>query len=124
MKLTPKQKAFADYFIQSGNATQSAIKAGYSENTSKETGYENLTKPHIVKYIEEQNKAIQSNRIADMEEVKEFWSNTIRDNELDLKDRLKASELIAKTNGAFIDKIQHSGSIDNQVVINVVDIDD
>lgn len=52
MKLTPKQKAFADYYIETGNATQSAIKAGYSKKTASETGYENLRKPHILEYIE------------------------------------------------------------------------
>ena len=40
-KLTPKQQAFADYYIELGNATESALKAGYSKRTAKETGYEN-----------------------------------------------------------------------------------
>lgn len=51
-KLTPKQQAFADYYIETGNATQSAIKAGYSEKTARFIGAENLTKPNILKYIE------------------------------------------------------------------------
>ena len=52
-KLTERQKAFADYYIMSLNATQSAIKAGYSENCAREIGYENLTKPHIKSYVED-----------------------------------------------------------------------
>lgn len=52
MKLTEKQKRFADEYIITGNARKSAIKAGYSEKTASETGYENLKKPHILKYIE------------------------------------------------------------------------
>ncbi len=44
MKLTPKQKAFADYYIQTGNATEAAIKAGYSKKTARFIGNENLTK--------------------------------------------------------------------------------
>jgi phage terminase small subunit len=52
-KLTPKQDAFVKaYLLNGGNATQAAIDAGYSESTSKEMGYENLTKPHIKKLIE------------------------------------------------------------------------
>lgn len=51
-KLTVKQKRFADNYIETGNARQSAINAGYSEKTSAETGYENLNKPHIARYIE------------------------------------------------------------------------
>lgn len=111
MKLSQKQKAFADYYIQSGNATEAAIKAGYSKKTAKEIGCENLTKPNIVSYIESQNKIIESDRIADMKEVKEFWTNVLRNRGIDLKDRLKASEFIAKTNAAFIEKIEASGSM-------------
>jgi phage terminase small subunit len=39
-----------------------------------------------------------------MEEVKEFWTHTMRDNNAKLIERLKASEYIAKTNAAFIEK--------------------
>lgn len=49
--LTEKQRMFCAFYIQSFNATQSAIKAGYSKNIAKEIGYENLTKPHIKKEI-------------------------------------------------------------------------
>lgn len=52
MKLTEKQKRFADEYILTGNATQSAIKAGYSEKTAAEIGHENLRKPNILAYIE------------------------------------------------------------------------
>lgn len=46
-KLTEKQKRFCDEYLIDLNATQAAIRAGYSVQTAKETGYENLTKPHI-----------------------------------------------------------------------------
>lgn len=111
MKLTPKQRAFCDYYIETGNATESAIRAGYSKKTAKETGYENLTKPHILNYIKERNKEIESARIANMKEVKEFWTEILRSGEIEVKDRLKASEYIAKTNGAFLDKVEHSGNM-------------
>lgn len=52
-KLTPKQKAFADEYLIDLNATQAAIRAGYSEKTAKEIGCENLTKPNIAEYIAE-----------------------------------------------------------------------
>ena len=38
--LTDQQKRFIEYFSQTGNATQSAIKAGYSEKTAEQQGYE------------------------------------------------------------------------------------
>ena len=48
-KLTIKQKKFADEYIISGNATQSALKAGYKNEVS---GRENLQKPTVQSYIE------------------------------------------------------------------------
>lgn len=111
MKLTPKQQAFADYYIQTGNATEAAIKAGYSKKTARMTGCENLTKPYIITYIEEKQKEIEDERTADMVEVRVFWTESMRNPENRLKDRLKASELIAKTSGAFLEKIQVDGSL-------------
>ncbi|MEK4425882.1 terminase small subunit [Solibacillus sp. FSL K6-1523] len=116
MKLTIKQQRFADYYIETGNATESAIRAGYSEKTARSIGQENLTKPDIIKYIEKRNEELDDARIADIKEVKQFWTVVLRDETLETKDRLKASEFIAKTNGAFIDKVEHSGEVTNTVV--------
>jgi len=123
-KLTPKQQAFADYYIETGNATQAAIKAGYSKKTARVIGQENLLKPAIKKYVEERNKEIKSKRIADMKEVKEFWTSMVRNNKLEPKDRLKASEYIAKTNGAFLEKVEHTGDMDLNIVIDYGENDD
>ncbi|WP_160112324.1 terminase small subunit [Salicibibacter kimchii] len=54
VKLTPKQKRFADEYIISGNITKAAIKAGYSEKTARVTGQENLRKPAILEYIDKE----------------------------------------------------------------------
>ncbi len=55
-KLTVKQKKFADKYIETGNARQSAISAGYSERTASVIASENLTKPNILAYIDKQLK--------------------------------------------------------------------
>ncbi len=48
VRLTVNQKRFIEEYCSNGyNATQAAISAGYSKKTARETGYENLTKPHI-----------------------------------------------------------------------------
>ena len=52
-KMTLKQQRFADEYIITANATQAAIKAGYSKKTAKVIANENLTKPYIKKYIDE-----------------------------------------------------------------------
>lgn len=101
MSLTPKQQAFVDYYLMSGNAEEAARKAGYSARGNTTKLLQNTT---IKQAIEERNKSIVSDRIADMEEVKQFWTNTLRDEGMDPKHRLKASEYIAKTNAAFIEK--------------------
>lgn len=115
--INAKQKLFADYYIQTGNAVESAIKAGYSVNYANAQSYRLLD--IVGDYIKEKNKALESHTIADMQEVKEFWTNALRDDEIEFKDRLKASEFIAKTNGAFIDKLEHSGNINSDVEINI-----
>lgn len=63
VNLTPKQKAFADEYIKNGgNATQAAIKAGYSKRSARVIGKENLTKPNIIQYINERLNPIEKKR--------------------------------------------------------------
>lgn len=76
--LTPKQKAFADYFLQSGNVTEAARKAGYSEKTAAVIGNENLKKPNVSAYIAERQKQIDDSRIASAAEVQRFYSAVLR----------------------------------------------
>lgn len=113
MKLTEKQKRFADYYIETGNATE-AYKRAYNsknDNTAAKEGHKLLKNPKITQEIEKRNKELESDRIISMEEVKKFWSDTIWNEEADLKHRLKASEYIAKTNAAFIEKQQITGEM-------------
>ena len=67
--LTQKQRRFIDEYIISGNATQAAIKAGYSKKTARKIGQENLTKPDIKAEIDKRNAEIRSEKTADMTEV-------------------------------------------------------
>lgn len=78
MKLTEKQKRFADEYIRCGNATQAAIYAGYSKKTARSVGYENLTKPHIKEYIDKRLKSLSSKRIVGMTEALENISKVAR----------------------------------------------
>lgn len=111
--MTVKQKMFADEYIKTGNATQSYISAGYKArgNGAEVNACKLLRNTKVRDYIRKRNKELDKSTIADMQEVKEFWTNLLRDKETDTKDRLKASELIAKTNGAFLDRIENSGII-------------
>lgn len=102
-KLTPKQKAFADYYIQSGNAAEAARKAGYSEKTARFAGAENLTKANIQAYMSERMQPDEEKRIADADEVMRFYSAVMRGEVKDsfgldaaLADRLKAGDALMK----------------------------
>ena len=117
MKLTEKQKRFVDFYIESANATEAYKKAYNSknDNTAAKEGHKLLKNPKITQEIEERNKQLESHRIADMEEVKRFWSDTLRDENIDHKHRLKASEYIAKTNAAFIEKREITGEMTQNI---------
>lgn len=78
IKLTPKQKAFADEFLKCGNATEAAKRAGYSEQSARQMGTENLSKPSISSYIQERQKQIGDERIADIAEIQRFYSSVLR----------------------------------------------
>lgn len=111
MGLNARQKAFCEYYVASGNATESARKAGYSESYAMNRIHELMKSVGICGYIEELNKEVKDKRIADMTEVKEFWTNILRNSDAKMQDRLKASEYIAKTNGAFLDKVEVKGEV-------------
>lgn len=122
--MTEKQKRFCDFYIETGNATQAAIKAGYSEKTAKQIGQENLTKPDLRAYIDERLAELKNERTADAQEVLEYLTAVMRgeykeatligvgegaqavvDIDVGAKDRLKAAELLGKRHALFTDKV-------------------
>lgn len=68
-KMTVKQKKFADEYIKTGNATQSAVAAGYNEKSARQIGAENLSKPYINAYISEQLEKIESHKVMNANEA-------------------------------------------------------
>ena len=103
MKLTPRQKAFAEYYIECGNCTEAARKAGYSEKTCYAIGAENLKKPQISAYISERMQAQNEAQVASADEVLQFFSSVMRGEVKDqfgldaaLSDRLNAGKELMK----------------------------
>lgn len=78
MKLTEKQRRFADYYIETGNATESARRAGYSSKTAEAIGLENLGKPRIKAAIDARLRELEDKRIAKADEVMQFLTSTLR----------------------------------------------
>ena len=110
-KLTPKQQAFADYYIETGNATEAARRAGYKKPNVQ--GSQNLEKLSIKSYIEERVKVLDEKRIAKGEEVLQYLTKVMRGEEKDqfgldpsLQDRTKAAELLGKRYRLFVDKVE------------------
>ena len=132
--MTPKQKRFCDEYLIDTNATQAAIRAGYSEKTAYSIGQENMKKPEIRAYIDERLAEIQSKTIASAEEVMQYLTSVLRGEEKEevivvegcgdgysearrmdkgvgAKDKLKAAELLAKRYGLLTDKVGIEGVI-------------
>ncbi len=139
MNLTEKQKRFADYYIETGNATEAAIKAGYSKKTARVIGQENLTKPAIKEYIEQRLKQMEDERIADAKEVLQYLTSVMRGETEEeivgftefgvervrkmpyIKDRVKAAELLAKRYGLLNENM----NLTAEMAVKIVDdIDD
>lgn len=70
-KLSAKQKMFIDQYLVDYNATQAAIRAGYSEKTARAVGHENLTKPDIKKAIQERQEEL-------LKEIRENQYRTVK----------------------------------------------
>lgn len=81
MKLTQKQRLFADEYIKSGNAMQSAIKAGYSEKYAKSSSAKMLENVGIKSYIDAKMAEIESHKIADAKEVLQYLTRVLRGEE-------------------------------------------
>ena len=117
IKLKPKELKFAEEWLKTTNATQSAIKAGYSERTAYSAGNRLLKKVDVKQYIDERLTEMQESSIADTNEVMKFLSSTMRGDIPDqfgldpaLNDRLKAAELLGKRYKLFTDKQEISGA--------------
>ena len=127
-KMTAKQQRFCDEYLTDLNATQAAIRAGYSEKTAGVTAAENLKKPKIQEYIKQRMDEKESELIADQDEVLKYLTSVLRgtskSEEIVIegcgdgiseartmtkqpseKDKLKAAELLGKRYGLYTDKI-------------------
>lgn len=115
MELTPKQKAFADEYLISGNQTEAARKAGYKQPHVQ--GNQTLENIRVKEYIKERQKQIESKKIADASEIMEYFTSVMRGEVKDqfgldapLAERTKAAVELAKRK-IDTDKKQEGGGI-------------
>lgn len=122
--LTEKERIFADEYIKTTNATQSAIKAGYSEKTASVTGSKMLRKPKVRQYIDTIMNERSKNTIATADEVLEYLTKVMNGEEKDafgldasIADRTKAAELLGKRHMLFTEKVK----LDAEIEIDISD---
>ena len=122
--LTKKERIFADEYIKTTNATQSAIKAGYAENSASVTGSKMLRKPKVRQYIDAVMNERSKNTIATADEVLEYLTRVMCGEEKDalgldvsVADRTKAAELLGKRHMLFTDKVK----LDAEIEIDISD---
>ena len=143
-KMTAKQQRFCDEYLIDLNATQAAIRAGYSKKTARAIGNENLMKPDIKKYIDERMAEKEAALIADQDEVLRYLTSVMRgetQSEIvvvegcgegyseartmqkapDEKERLKAAELLGKRYGLYTDKVEQQVDMDLNIVVDYGD---
>lgn len=77
-KLTIKQQAFADYYIELGNIEQAAIKAGYSKSYARGNAHKLVANVSIKSYIDKRMEELKTERVADQQEILEFLTSVIR----------------------------------------------
>lgn len=106
--LSVKQRRFIEAY--DGNATAAAIAAGYSPKTARLQGHKNITKDNILEAIQSRENKRMKSTILTREERQAFWSDIIRsEDEKNIMAKLKASELLAKSEGDFLDRHELTG---------------
>ncbi len=115
--MNERQKAFADYYIECGNASEAARRAGYSQKTAGAIGEQNLKKLEISEYIAKRMKELEAARVASAEEVMRFYTSVMRGEEKDsfgldasLDTRISAAKEIMKRHAATTDRM--SGTLE------------
>lgn len=132
--MTPKQQRFCDEYLVDCNATQAAIRAGYSPKAANEQAARLLANVSIKAYIDDQLAQMHNGRIADAEEVLTYLTSVMRgetkateivtelvgngvsearlmEKEPSEKERLRAAELIGKRHGIFTDRLNVEGAV-------------
>lgn len=111
--LSAKQKRFAE--VYDGNATDAARKAGYtgSDEVLATQGTRLLRNAEVAALIRRREQRQMTGHIASREERQRFWTQVMMDpeNGVDMRDRLKASELLGKSNADFVERVEHSGQV-------------
>ena len=113
--MNKKQMAFAVEYVKDRNATQAAIRAGYSERSAYSQAHELLKKPEIQEAIKELEDAAAARAAITVDKIVERLNRIAENPHAKDADRIRADELLGKYLGMFTDKVHVSGQLDTGV---------
>lgn len=114
--LTDRQKRFVDLYA--GNAAEAARAAGYSERYADRYASQLMNKPEIISAIRARENERSAEAIMTREQRQIFWTSIARDTSQRIGDRLRASELLAKSEGDFIERREVTGANGEALIPN------
>lgn len=121
MKLTERQKRFAEYYAQCGNTVQSAISAGYSEKYANSDACKILENPRVAEYIRQLTEKAQDSRIMTAKERQITLSDIAKETEYEPSDRIKAIDVLNKMTGEYLVKVEADVESDLNIHIDYGD---
>ena len=149
MKLTVKQKAFANFYIELGNATEAYIKAGYKvskREIAEVEGCKLLRNPKVEEYLRYREEKIEENSIAKSKEILQYLTKAMRGEiheevvitesvdgmikpvilkkQISVKDRTKAAELLGKKYALFTEKVDLEGNVGVTIIDDIGALED
>ena len=106
--LTERQRKFAEYYVQCGNAEQAAVSAGYSEQYARGNAYKLVANSGIAAYIKQLSEAAPTARIMTARGRQELLSDIARDEDNAAADRIRAVDTLNKMTGEYTTKVEAS----------------
>lgn len=110
--MNDRQRHFAEEYAHNPNATAAAIAAGYSVRTARSQGQRLLTKVDIQDFLQQLQEESRAERIASADEVRQYWTTVLRDDEQKTEHRIKAGELLMKSGGEMIQRVAVEADVD------------
>ncbi len=136
--VTEKQKRFCDEYLKDLNATQAAVRAGYSPKTAKQIGQRMLTFVDLKSYIDDQLELLHNQKTADAQEILEYLTSVMRgehteqtlqlvgdgvqkitDIDVSEKERMKAAEMLGKYHALWTERTQVEGVAQVQIIDDI-----
>lgn len=106
--LTPSQERFITEYLVDMSAISAYRRAGYKGNP--EYAWRLLKMPKVKEEVARRSKLFDCSKEDSAKRRRDFWERVMNDESKDMRDRLKASELLGKAGGDFVERVRHEGA--------------